>query len=125
MSRVLLADDESDLRSLMVLVLESGGHEVVAARDGAEAIALSAVGEFDVVVLDVMMPRATGIEVLGEIRARQGRQPTVLMLSALCSRADVRAGYVAGADDYLAKPFTMSELLDRVQTLVDERTILS
>lgn len=125
MSRILVADDEPDLRSLMALVLESGGHQVWTATDGAAAIGLSAEHDFDVAILDVMMPRATGIEVVGEIRARRGHQPTVLMLSALCSRADIRAGYVAGADDYLAKPFTMAELLDRVQALIDERTILA
>jgi DNA-binding response OmpR family regulator len=66
----------------------------------------------------------TGIEVLREIRGDSSLpQPAVLMLSALCSRADMRAGFVAGADDYLAKPFDLRELLDRVDTLLTERAL--
>ncbi|CAB4691699.1 MAG: response regulator [Actinobacteria bacterium] len=125
MSTILVADDEADLRDLMAVVLESAGHDVITARDGVHAIAQSAAHQIDLVVLDVMMPRATGVEVLGEIRARSGSQPAVLMLSALCSRADIRAGYIAGADDYIAKPFSMQEFVDRVHTLLDERAVLA
>lgn len=125
MSRLLIVDDETDLRELMAIVLESVGHEVATARNGADAIALTEHEAFDLLVLDVMMPGITGLEVLCEIRARTTPQPAVLMLSALCSRADVRAGYVAGADDYLAKPYAMTELLERVQILLDERAVLA
>lgn len=120
---VLVADDDPDLLEMMTTVITAAGHRAVGARDGSIAIALASHLEVDIAVLDVMMPKATGLEVLAEIRSMPGPQPLVLMLSALCSRADVRAGYAAGADDYLAKPFTVSELVERITVLLDERQV--
>lgn len=122
MGRILIAEDETDLRELMALILEAAGHTVEAVADGIAAIGHLAEQRPDLVVLDVVMPRATGLEVLDAIRDRPGQRPRVLMLSALASPHDVEACFRAGADDHLTKPFTMSELQQRVQTLLDERT---
>ena len=124
MSTLLVAEDDPDVLELIVSALRLTGHEVNAARDGMKAVALLRTREVELAVLDVLMPRMTGIEVLREIRGDSSLpQPAVLMLSALCSRADMRAGFVAGADDYLAKPFDLRELLDRVDTLLTERAL--
>lgn len=124
MSTLLVAEDDPDVLELIVSALRLTGHEVIAARDGMQAVALLRTREVELAVLDVLMPRMTGIEVLREIRDDSSLpQPAVLMLSALCSRADMRAGFVAGADDYLAKPFDLRELLDRVDTLLTERAL--
>ena len=124
MSTLLVAEDDPDVLELIVSALRLTGHEVIAARDGMQAVALLRTREVELAVLDVLMPRMTGIEVLREIRGDTSLpQPAVLMLSALCSRADMRAGFVAGADDYLAKPFDLRELLDRVDTLLTERAL--
>ena len=124
MSTLLVAEDDPDVLELIVSALRLTGHEVIAARDGMQAVALLRTREVDLAVLDVLMPRMTGIEVLREVRGDSSLpQPAVLMLSALCSRADMRAGFVAGADDYLAKPFDLRELLDRVDTLLTERAL--
>jgi DNA-binding response OmpR family regulator len=123
-STLLVAEDDPDVLELIVSALRLTGHEVIAARDGMQAVALLRTREVDLAVLDVLMPRMTGIEVLREVRGDSSLpQPAVLMLSALCSRADMRAGFVAGADDYLAKPFDLRELLDRVDTLLTERAL--
>jgi DNA-binding response OmpR family regulator len=123
-STLLVAEDDPDVLELIVSALRLTGHEVIAARDGMQAVALLRTREVELAVLDVLMPRMTGIEVLREIRGDSSLpQPAVLMLSALCSRADMRAGFVAGADDYLAKPFDLRELLDRVDTLLTERAL--
>ena len=121
---LLVAEDDPDLLELLVAALRMTGHEVVAARDGMQALALLRSRPIDLAVLDVLMPRMTGLEVVREVRAdRSIDQPVLLMLSALCSRSDVRAGLIAGADDYLAKPFDLGELIDRVDVLLTERAV--
>lgn len=113
--RVLVADDEPDLLELLALAVGHSGHQVVSARNGQEALELLRTGEVDVAVLDVQMPRMSGVEVVAALRALQGvRQPPVIMLSALDGRQDVDAGYAAGADDYLFKPCRLSTLRQRV-----------
>lgn len=121
---LLVAEDDPDLLELLVAALRLTGHEVLAARDGMQALAVLRSRPVDLAVLDVLMPRMTGLEVVREVRADTTiAQPTLLMLSALCSRGDVRAGLLAGADDYLAKPFDLGELIDRVDVLLTERAV--
>lgn len=121
---LLVAEDDPDLLELLVAALRLTGHEVLAARDGMQALAVLRSRPVDLAVLDVLMPRMTGLEVVREVRADTSiAQPTLLMLSALCSRSDVRAGLLAGADDYLAKPFDLGELIDRVDVLLTERAV--
>lgn len=122
MGRILVADDDPDVLDLVCFALRGAGHEAVAARDGGEALTRALGGEFDLLVLDVMMPVMTGLDVVAGVRSdAEVVQPPVLMLSALSSQADVRAGRAAGADDYLSKPFSVVELVRRVRALLDAR----
>lgn len=116
MSRVLVADDDPDIRELVRYKLEQAGHEVTAAADGAAALAAARGRDgFELVLLDVMMPRMTGIEVCQALRSetRTSAVP-ILLLTAKAQERDVEQGFAAGADDYILKPFSPRELLTRV-----------
>lgn len=124
MTRILIAEDDADLRLLLRLVLHRAGYQVSEARDGVEALEAMSRQAFDVVLLDNMMPRMSGIEVLESVGLlRRAERPLLLVISALATRADIRSYYVRGADDFLAKPFATEELVDRVRMLLDERTL--
>lgn len=119
-----MAEDDTDLRLLLRLVLHRAGHQVSEARDGVEASSAMSRETFDVVLLDNLMPRMSGIEVLEAVQLlRRTERPLMVVISALASRSDIRSYYVRGADDFLAKPFATEELVDRVQMLLDERTL--
>jgi DNA-binding response OmpR family regulator len=116
---LLVADDDEDILTLVQLRLARSGYEVVVARDGEEALRLAQERSPDLAVLDWMMPKATGLEVLRALRAGDAtaRMPVVL-LTARASEDDIQAGLDAGADDYIAKPFSPQELAARVQTIL-------
>jgi DNA-binding response OmpR family regulator len=117
---ILCADDDEDILSLVALRLRRAGYEVVQAHDGHQALELARSRRPAVAVLDVMMPRLTGHEVLAAIRADEGmRELKVVLLSARVQESDVERGMEAGADAYLAKPFRSDELLDQVRALLD------
>jgi len=117
---VLVADDDPDIRELVVLKLESAGFEVRTANDGHEALAATMAEPPALVVLDLMMPKIDGIEVCRQLRANPATSSTpVLMLTALAQASDVELGVAVGADDYLVKPFSPRELLARVRRLLD------
>jgi DNA-binding response OmpR family regulator len=114
--RILLVEDEAQLRAHIDRALVRAGHEVRVAGDGEAALAAVSDHRFDLMVLDVNLPGRDGFEVLREIRAR--RVPVrVLMLTARSEVADRVAGLRGGADDYLTKPFAMEELLARIEVL--------
>lgn len=124
MARILIAEDDADLRLLLRLVLHRAGHQVGEARDGVEALEAMSRADLDVVLLDNLMPRMSGLEVLEAVQLlRRTERPLILVISALATRADIRSYYVRGADDFLAKPFATEELVDRVQMLLDERSV--
>ena len=110
MARVLIADDDKDIRDLLRILLQNVGYEVLEATNGDEAIALC--GEADLILLDVMMPLKDGFAACGEMR-KVTRTP-ILFLTAKGQEYDKIIGFSAGADDYLVKPFVPSELLARV-----------
>jgi DNA-binding response OmpR family regulator len=119
--RVLVADDDNDILLLVTTRLRRDGFEVTAARDGDEALALARAERPRVAVLDIGMPGLDGLEVLAAIRAdEQLRDVRVLLLTAKAQESDVRRGYAAGADAYVRKPFSPSELSMRVRKLIDE-----
>lgn len=120
--RLLLAEDTRDLNRALVTVLEHEGYEVTPTYDGAEALEQLEREPFDVIVLDVMMPKLTGLEVLAQLR-QSGIVTPVLLLTAKAEIDDRVAGLDAGADDYLTKPFAMKELLARVRTLTRRAAI--
>lgn len=114
---ILVVDDDPRLRRALKRVLVSHGFAVEVAEDGAEALSRVRTGNFDAVVLDVMMPGRDGIEVCEQLRS-SGDQLPVLMLTARYSVRDRVAGLEAGADDYLVKPFANEELVARLRALL-------
>jgi DNA-binding response OmpR family regulator len=117
---VLCADDDEDILSLVSLRLRRAGFEVATAADGDEAVTIARARRPVVAVLDVMMPKRTGYEVLAELRADDAlREMKVILLSARVQEGDVARGMDAGADAYLAKPFKAQDLVSTVQGLLE------
>jgi len=114
--RVLLVEDEPSLVLTLTDRLLSEGYEVESARDGETGLARALAGSFDIILLDVMLPRKDGFEVCRELRAR-GVEVPVLMLTARGQVVDRVVGLKLGADDYVTKPFEMIELLARMEAL--------
>jgi DNA-binding response OmpR family regulator len=117
--RVLVVEDEADLADAIARGLRRDGYAVDVAYDGDEALDKATVNDYDVVCLDLNLPRIDGIEVVRRIRAdSQRHSPRVLMLTARDSTRDRIAGLDEGADDYLVKPFDFDELKARVRALL-------
>jgi DNA-binding response OmpR family regulator len=112
-TRILLVDDEQPVQKLLTYPLEKEGYEVVPALDGQEALASFEQGEFDLVVLDIMLPKLDGLEVCRRLRA-QSSVP-IIMLTAKAEEIDKVLGLELGADDYITKPFSMREFRSRVR----------
>lgn len=111
--RILLADDEQSIQTLLSYPLQKDGYEVVRASDGREALARFDEQAFDLVVLDVMMPRMDGLEVCRRLRAKSS--VPIIMLTAKAEEIDKVLGLELGADDYITKPFSMREFRSRVK----------
>jgi two-component system response regulator MprA len=120
-ARLLVVDDEPQLRNAVSRALRMEGYSVGIATDGPAGLAVMAAERPDLVVLDVMLPRMDGLEVCRRMR-RGGDTTPVLMLTALDSVGDRVAGLDAGADDYLVKPFALEELFARVRALLRRTT---
>jgi two-component system response regulator MprA len=115
--RVLVVDDEPDVRDALEQALELEGNRVTTAVDGLDALKRLDGGEFEAIVLDVLMPNLDGFEVCRRLRTSGNRTP-ILVLTARDSEEDVIRGLDLGADDYLVKPFALGELLARVRALL-------
>ena len=111
--RILLVDDEQPIQTLLSFPLQRDGYEVVQASDGREALNRFSEQTFDLVVLDVMMPRMDGLEVCRRLRARSS--VPIIMLTAKSEEIDKVLGLELGADDYITKPFSMREFRSRVK----------
>ena len=111
--RILLVDDEQSLQTLLSYPLRKDGYEVIQATDGREALARFGEQSFDLVVLDVMMPKLDGLEVCKRMRARS--TVPIIMLTAKAEEIDKVLGLELGADDYITKPFSMREFRSRVR----------
>jgi DNA-binding response OmpR family regulator len=116
-AKILIAEDDPNIRLGLVATLESEGYAVTAAADGAQALKLFPQEKFALVILDVMMPKASGYDVCRELRAGGARVP-VLLLTAKGEEVDKVVGLKLGADDYVTKPFGVHELLARVEALL-------
>lgn len=114
--RILIVDDDADIRDLIKTTLEQSGYSAITASDGHEACALMQSCSADLVILDVMMPNCNGL--LAAVRIREKSNVPILMLSAKAEGTDRVLGLEAGADDYLVKPFYQQELLARVKALL-------
>lgn len=116
-SRILVVEDEPGLVVTLTDLLLEEGYEVDSAPDGPAGLAKAAGGQFDLILLDVMLPGKNGFEVCRELR-QQGRDVAVLMLTAKTQLVDRVVGLKLGADDYLTKPFEPPELLARIEALL-------
>jgi two-component system, OmpR family, response regulator len=117
--RILVVDDDAELRTLISEFLSGAGFEVEAARDAVEMDVALGRGAFDLIVLDMMMPGEDGLSVLRRLRG--GTSPGIIMLSAMGEDTDRIIGLEVGADDYLAKPCNPRELLARVRAVLRRR----
>ncbi|MFM2448649.1 MAG: hypothetical protein RIS44_1099 [Pseudomonadota bacterium] len=120
---LLIAEDQADIRDLLVLNLTQAGYEVTAVADGAAALAAQTQAPRDLLVLDLMLPGLDGLEVCKTLRARGSSTP-ILMLTAKSTELDRVLGLELGADDYLTKPFSLPELLARVKALLRRAELL-
>ncbi|MBP8972687.1 MAG: response regulator [Anaerolineae bacterium] len=119
MARILIAEDERDIRDLIEFTLKFGGHEVITARNGTEAVELAPQHQPDLILLDVRMPRMTGYEACRAIKALDGLKDTpVVFLSAKGQQNEMESGMEAGAYDYILKPFAPDHLNERINEIL-------
>lgn len=116
MARILVVDDESDIRTLIQRYAEREGHGVTTASDGLQAVELCKQSDFDIIVMDIMMPEMDGFTACKEIK--KSKDIPVLMLSARGEEYDKLFGFEVGVDDYVIKPFSPKELMARVNVIV-------
>jgi two-component system, OmpR family, response regulator RegX3 len=114
--RVLLAEDEESFVEALVIGLEREGFAITVARDGAEALQLFDEGDFDLVLLDLMLPRVSGLDVCRVIRAKS--TVPIIMVTAKTTEIDTVVGLEVGADDYVAKPYRLRELVSRMRAVL-------
>jgi DNA-binding response OmpR family regulator len=114
--RILLVDDEKSVQTLLTYPLRKEGYEVIAASTGQEALDRFREGDFDLVVLDVMLPEVDGFDVCRQLRARSS--VPIIMLTAKAEELDKVLGLELGADDYITKPFSMREFRSRVKAVL-------
>lgn len=119
-SSILVAEDQADIRDLIVMNLRNAGYEVTAVADGLAALNSQNEQASDLLILDLMMPGMDGLEVCKALRAR-GRSTPILMLTAKSTELDRVLGLELGADDYLTKPFSVAELLARIRVALRHR----
>jgi DNA-binding response OmpR family regulator len=119
---VLLVEDDPVILRLLEVNFEMEGFDVLSAHDGVEGIEVARASRPDIIISDIMMPRASGLEL---VEALKGDNDTsaipIILLSAKAQAADLKAGLDAGADDYVTKPFEPLDLVDRVNALLDKR----
>ncbi len=115
--RILLVEDQAELAASIIDFLESEGHRLDYAADGRQGLEQALRGPYDVVLLDLRLPRLGGLDVCRQLRATSERHLPILMLTARDTLDDKIAGFDAGADDYLTKPFALEELLLRCNAL--------
>ncbi len=113
MKRILIIEDDRNISDIVAFNLEKEGYEVVLASDGEEGLLIFAAQSFDLVLLDIMMPKLDGLSVLDTIRARADLP--VIIMSAKTAEDDRLAGFARRADDYICKPFSVKELVMRVK----------
>lgn len=119
--RILVAEDEKNLNDIIVKELKQNHYSVDACYDGLSALDYIQCTEYDAIILDIMMPGKSGIDVVKQVRKEKNRVP-VLFLTARDSIEDRVAGLDAGADDYLVKPFALDELLARIRVMLRRKS---
>jgi CheY-like chemotaxis protein len=120
MPRILIAEDEPDIRELIALTLQFGGYDVVTTKDGVEAVEVAQKEPFDLILMDVRMPRMTGYEACRRLRDHEAtRHIPVVFLSAKGQEAEVQAGLEAGANQYILKPFAPDGLTRKIHEILN------
>jgi DNA-binding response OmpR family regulator len=121
MAKILIAEDEPDIRELVAFMLRFAGYEVLAASNGEEAVQAATRETPDLILLDVRMPRMTGYEACRLIKANPNLQDVpVVFLSAKGQESEIQSGLDAGAEEYLLKPFSPDELTNRVRMILSK-----
>lgn len=120
-ARILVVDDEADVRRVLRLLLEKKGYEVTEATNGLVAVEAVREGGIDLIIMDIMMPQVSGVEAAAKIR--EFSLAPILFLTAKSLERDKTAAYRSGGDDYLVKPFSSTELLLKVESLIRRYTI--
>ena len=115
-SKILIVDDNPEIREIIEILLTGEGFESVQAKDGITALRLLKEQDFDLIILDIMMPGMNGYQTCLEIR--KSNNAPILFLSARTKDSDKTLGFSSGGDDYLAKPFSYNELISRVKALI-------
>ncbi len=124
MATILIVEDEEDLQQVLIFNMEAAGHRVVAASKGAEALRLVKQESPDLVLLDVMLPDVTGLDVCRQIKTDPAtKQVCVVMLTARAEEIDRVVGFELGADDYVTKPFSVRELTLRVSAILRRNAV--
>jgi len=119
MAKILVAEDERDIRDLIAFTLRFAGHEVVAVGNGAEAVEAAPVEMPDLILMDVRMPRMTGYEACQQIKADDRvKHIPVVFLSAKGQESEIQTGFSVGASEYLLKPFAPMELTEKIKELL-------
>jgi len=118
MKKILIADDEPNIVISLEYLMQREGHEVLVARDGEEALQMISEHEPDLVLLDAMMPKKSGFEVLQAVRAEHP-DLKIIMLTAKGRDTDIAKGQALGADAYVVKPFSTRELAEQVRQMLD------
>lgn len=119
MAKILIAEDERDIRDLITFTLKFAGHEVVPTSNGEEAYLTAQQTMPDLILLDVRMPRMTGYEACQQIKANAATQHIpVVFLSAKGQESEVQTGIEAGAEEYILKPFSPDQLIERVRAIL-------
>ena len=122
MARILIVDDEEHIVKMLQFKLSNLGHECITASDGGQALEKISTTKPDLVLLDVMMPKMDGFQVLQILRTQEEtRELAVIMLTAKGQERDVTTGFETGADDYVVKPFSFPELIARINSILSKR----
>lgn len=121
MAKILIAEDERDIRDLVAFTLRFAGHEVVTASNGEEAVQMVPQANPDLILMDVRMPRMTGYEACRAIKANPNlKDIPVVFLSAKGQESEIQTGLEVGAEEYLLKPFAPDQLTDRVKAILSK-----
>ncbi len=119
-AKILIAEDDQDIRELIVLTLQFHGFDVTPAEDGAMAVELAPTDNFDLILMDVRMPRMTGYEACKHLKENpETKDIPVIFLSAKGQEAEIATGLQAGASDYVLKPFAPDKLIGKIKKVLD------
>ncbi len=119
MAKILIAEDERDIRDLIIFTLEFGGFSVVAAKDGQDVVEKAQQDDFDLILMDVRMPRMTGYEACAELKKiDKVKDVPIVFLSAKGQKTEVSTGLAAGAEEYILKPFAPDQLTQQVTEIL-------